>query len=140
MIINYISRSTRNQRMKFALLIEYNWNNEKNSQTKWCGEANVRPFYKKLNIEHISGSTIWNVIKLVFITGAAPRFPKWGDLEKHILQKALSLVSPAGPTMIGAKRRGKCLNSKGSRSSENATFFKYFLNYFVKILQWNVNL
>ena len=54
---------------------------------------------------------------------------------KHMFQKALSLVSPTGPTMIGAKGRGKVLNSKGSRSSENATFFEYFLNYFVKILQ-----
>ena len=68
-------------------------------------------------------------------SGAAPRFPKWGGLEKHMFQKALSLVSPVGPTMIGAKERGKFLNSKGSRSLENATFFEYFLNYFVKILQ-----
>ena len=39
------------------------------------------------------------------------------------------------PIMIGAKERGKFLNSKGSRSLENAAFFEYFLNYFVKILQ-----
>ena len=48
---------------------------------------------------------------------------KWGSLEKHMFWKALSLVSPAGPTMIGAKGQGKFLNSKGSRSLENATFF-----------------
>ena len=35
--------------------------------------------------------------------------------------------------MIGAKGPGKFLNSKGSRSSVNATFFEYFLDYFVKI-------
>ena len=72
---------------------------------------------------------------LSHLTGAVPRFPKCGGLERHMFRKALSLVSPAGPIMIGAKGRGKFLNSKGSRSSENATLFKYFLNYFVKILQ-----
>ena len=76
-----------------------------------------------------------HVERITSITGAAPRFPKWEGLENHMLQKAPSLVSPTGPTMIGAKERGKCLNSKGSRSLENATFFEYFLNYFVKILQ-----
>ena len=72
---------------------------------------------------------------MYIITEAAPRFSKWGGLEKHMFQKALSLVSPAGPTMIGAKGRGKFLKSKGSRSLENATFLEYLLNYFVKILQ-----
>ena len=57
-----------------------------------------------------------------------------------MFQKPLNLLLPAGPTMIGAKGRGKFLNSKGSRSLEKATFFEYFLNYFVKILQSNVNL
>ena len=42
--------------------------------------------------------------------------------------------------MVGAKGAEKILNSKGTRSSENATFFEYFLNYLVKILQQNVNL
>ena len=47
---------------------------------------------------------------------------------KHMFQKALSLVSPTGPTMIGAKGQGKFLNLKSSRSLESATFFEYFLN------------
>ena len=51
-----------------------------------------------------------------------------------MFQKALNLVSTAGPTVIGAKGRGKFLNLKGSRSLEKATFFEYFLNYFVQIL------
>ena len=42
--------------------------------------------------------------------------------------------------MIGAKEQGNILISKGSRSMKDATFFEYFLNYFVKILQENVNL
>ena len=49
-----------------------------------------------------------------------------------MLRKAFSLVSPAGPTMIGAKGREKFLNSKGSRSSENAMFFEYFYELFCK--------
>ena len=72
---------------------------------------------------------------MYIITGVAPRFPKWGGLEKHMFQKALSLVSPAGSTMTAAKGWEKFLNSKGPWSLENAKFFEYFLNYFVKILQ-----
>ena len=60
--------------------------------------------------------------------------------RKTYFSKVFSLVSPAGPIMVGAKGGEKNLNSKGSRSSENATFFEYFLNYLVKILQQNVNL
>ena len=48
--------------MKFGQLIEYKTRNiffEK-SHTK-RGEASPRPF-KKIKIEHISGSPVWNVI------------------------------------------------------------------------------
>ena len=41
-------------------------------------------------------------------------FQSEGDLEKHMLQKALSLASHAGPTMIGAIGQGKLLDSEGS--------------------------
>ena len=48
-------------------------------------------------------------------------------LRKTYFSKVISLVSPAGPTMVGAKGTEKILNWKGSRSSENAAFFEYFL-------------
>ena len=62
---------------------------------------------------------------LAFRGGAT--ISKVRGLRKTYFSKVLSLVSPAGPTMVGAKGSEKILNSKGSRSSENATFFEYFL-------------
>ena len=96
---------------------------------------NLQNFKNNFFEEHLRTTCNMFREKHVVYTGAAPRFPKWGGLEKHMFQKALSLVSPAGPTMIGDRERGKFLNSRGSRSLENATFFEYFLNYFAKILQ-----
>ena len=57
-----ISSGKGNGTIKFGQLIEYKTRNiffEK-SHTK-RGEASPRPF-KKIKIEHISGSTVWNVI------------------------------------------------------------------------------
>ena len=103
---------------------------------KWCCNnlCNIRIHHSFKNICNVNKFVSFN-INPKFTAGAAPQFPKWGGLEKHVFWKALSLVLPAGATMIGAKGRGKFLNSKGSISSENAKFFEYFLNYFVKILQ-----
>ena len=76
--------------------------------------------------------SMW-VWKILYIRGGA-MISKVRGL-KHMFQRALSLVSPANPNMIGAKGQGKFLNLKSSRLLENATFFEYFLNYFVNILQ-----
>ena len=62
------SRRKGKQTMKFGHFTEYNRRNifiEK-SYSK-CGEASPWPFSQKINIEHISGSIVWNVIKFVFI-------------------------------------------------------------------------
>ena len=49
--------------------------------TKCGGVASLRTFQKKIKIEHISESTVWNVIKFVFIV-----CPMWG-LSKYIKKK-----------------------------------------------------
>ena len=51
----------------------------KKSNTKYGGEDSPRPFYKKSKIEHISGSTAWNVVQFVFIvcpSGCVPKYTK----------------------------------------------------------------
>ena len=51
----------------------------KKSNTKYGGEDSPRPFYKKSKIEHISGSTAWNVVQFVFIvcpSGCVPEYTK----------------------------------------------------------------
>ena len=63
-ILSNISRSKGNQTMKFRQLIENNLRNiflEK-SNTKSGGEVGHRLFYKKIGIEHVSGSKVSNVI------------------------------------------------------------------------------
>ena len=55
--------------MRHGQLIEDNTRNlflEK-LYRKWGGEASPRLFYKKINLEHNSGSTVGNVIIIVFI-------------------------------------------------------------------------
>ena len=55
-----ILRSYNNQTMKFGQLIEYNMGAillEK-SFTKCDGDIIPRPFFKKIKIEHISGSIV----------------------------------------------------------------------------------
>ena len=46
--------------MKFGLLTEYNTRNVflEKSYTKCDGETSSRPFYQKINTEHISGSIV----------------------------------------------------------------------------------
>ena len=59
-ILPNISRSKRNQTMKFGELIEYNMKNiflEK-SFTKCGGETSPRPFSKKIKIECILESVV----------------------------------------------------------------------------------
>ena len=55
--------------MKLCQLIEYNMRNTflEKSYTKCGGEGSPWPFYKIIIIEQISGSTVGNVIKFVFI-------------------------------------------------------------------------
>ena len=59
-ILPIISRNKGNQTMKFSLLTEYNTRNVflEKSYTKCDGETSSRPFYQKINIEHISGSIV----------------------------------------------------------------------------------
>ena len=116
----------------------------------WCSlrRQKMKSIYKKqvlvfepVSLRYPVGRLyVWSSLLFFLLIPQGRRFPKWGGLEKHMFQKALSVVSSTGPTMIGAKGRRKFLNLKGSRSSENATFFEYFSNYFVKILQKNFNL
>ena len=56
----HISRSKGNQTMKFGQLIEYNMRIifAGKSYTKYGGETIPRPFFKKIEIEHISGSIV----------------------------------------------------------------------------------
>ena len=63
-ILVNISRIERNQTMKFGQLIEYNMCNTflEKSYTKCGGEASLSPLWR-IKIEHISGTTVWNVIK-----------------------------------------------------------------------------
>ena len=53
-----ISRSKGNQTMKVRQLIEYIMRNifRAKSYTQCGGEASLRPFFKKIKTEHISGS------------------------------------------------------------------------------------
>ena len=55
--------------MIFGQSIEYKMKNIfiKKSYTKCGGETSLRPFHKKIEIEHVSGSTVWNAIRFVFI-------------------------------------------------------------------------
>ena len=72
-----VSRGKGNQTMKFGELIEYNMRNifiEK-SYTKYGGEASPRPFYKKS--KSLSRSTVWNVIKFVFILCPSQGLPMY---------------------------------------------------------------
>ena len=59
-ILPRISRSKRNQKTKVGLLIECNMRNTfvEKSYTKCGEEARPGPFYKKVKIEHTSGSTV----------------------------------------------------------------------------------
>ena len=84
-----ISRSKDNQTMKLDQLTEYNIINiflEK-SFTKCGGEVSPKPFYKNHSqnvvekpvpnpLINISGSTVWNVIKFVFIVCTICGLPK----------------------------------------------------------------
>ena len=56
----HISRSKGNQTMKFGQLIEYNMRIifAEKSYTKYGGETIPRPFFKKIEIKHISGSIV----------------------------------------------------------------------------------
>ena len=54
------------------------------SYTECGGETSPIRFYKKIKIEHISGSTVWNVIQFVFIV-----CPSWG-LPKYNKTKVLT--------------------------------------------------
>ena len=47
------------------------------SYTNYNGEASPRAFYKKSKIEYISGSTIWNIIKIVSIVCPIRGLPKY---------------------------------------------------------------
>ena len=65
-ILSNISRSKGNQTKKFGQFIEYIEYNMWNIFV--CGgEASPRAFYKKIKIEYISKSTVWNVIRFAFI-------------------------------------------------------------------------
>ena len=86
-ILPNISRSKDNQPIKFGQLIEYNMRNNFSE------------------IEHISGSTVWNVVKFVFILFPSRSLPKytttnvpttWFCLAQSFLKKTkrgLELVS-----------------------------------------------
>ena len=54
----------------------------KKSYTKCGGEASLRPFNKKNEIQHISGSTAWNVTKFVFIVSLSQGLSK--SIKKFI--------------------------------------------------------
>ena len=51
---------------------------------KFCGEASPRPFYKKIETEHISWSIVWNVVKFVLVECPS------GGLQKYIKTKVLT--------------------------------------------------
>ena len=59
-IMHYISRHTRNQRMKFGQLIEYNMKNifTEKSIIKYVEKTSPRPFLKNQIFKHVSGSTV----------------------------------------------------------------------------------
>ena len=59
-ILPNISKSKGNQIMKLGQLIEYNMTSVfiEKSEKQCDGETSSRPFYKKIKIEHISGSTV----------------------------------------------------------------------------------
>ena len=65
--------------MIFGQLIEYKMKNIfiKKSYTKCGGETSPRLFHKKIEIEHISGSTVWNAIRFVFIVCTGQGLPKY---------------------------------------------------------------
>ena len=85
-ITQYLKNSRRNLTITFHQLIEYNISNiflEK-SYSKSGEEASFRPLYKKIKIEHILGSTTWNIVKIVFGVCQSR------DLPKYIKNKALT--------------------------------------------------
>ena len=60
--------------MEFGQLIEHNVKNIFLRKSWW---ASPIPFYKKIKIEHISWSTVWNIIKFVFIVCLRRGLPKY---------------------------------------------------------------
>ena len=69
--------------MKFGQLIEYNLRDiflEK-SHTKYGGETIPRLFWKKIKIEHISGSVFYSFTYFVFIVCQVKDYPNWLKLS-----------------------------------------------------------
>ena len=67
-ILPNISRSKGNQKMKFCQLMEYKTRIIfLKYRTPNVVKKLVSDPIKKIKIEHISGSTVWNVVNLVFI-------------------------------------------------------------------------
>ena len=77
-IVNNYNTRQNNQAMKFGQLIKQNVRNIflETLCTKYGVEASPRPFYKIFKIEYISWSTVWNVIKFVFIVCPSQDLPK----------------------------------------------------------------
>ena len=84
MLPNILSNK-ENQTVIFAQLLGFNMRIiflEK-SCTKYDGEDSPRPFHKRTKIDHISGSTVWNVIQFFIVC------PNWG-LAKYIKTRMLA--------------------------------------------------
>ena len=62
-----ISRSKHNQKIKYDELVEYNFKFFENSYPKYdCGTL-PKPLFKKIKIEHVSGSTVQSFVQFIFI-------------------------------------------------------------------------
>ena len=112
-ILPNISRSKDNHTMKFGQLVEYNMIFFLKNHTQNVEEKLVPDPFIKIKIEHISGSTTWNVIKFVFIVC-------W-DLPKYI--KTIVLTSCFHHNLYKAFEKTK----KRSWTSLPTSFFRWFL-------------
>ena len=61
------------------------------SHTKYDGEASPRSF-KKIKIEHICGSTVWNVIQFIFIACTSRDLPKYITVDSLYLECSISPI------------------------------------------------
>ena len=131
-ILLNISRRKGNRSMKFGQLIEYNMNNVflQKSCTNYGGESNSRTFLWKVKIEHISWSTIWNIIKFVFIALSCWDLPICIKTADHLLSPHIKLFQKT--------KRGLTLVSVPHFFHEfrRKVFFTFYFHNWPNLIAW----
>ena len=99
----------------------------KKSYTKCGGEESPRTFYKKPKIEHISGSTVWSVIKIIFIVCRSRGALKLG---------CWPLVFTVPKAFLKTKRSGTSLRSLFSTWFWRKRFLTFYSNNWPNFITW----